>query len=121
MDHDDLIPSVHAFRAMAFAEGLNAVEAMHARIALSRLFRALRAHAEEVSAEGAARAAAHEREVAERRERALAAPALLILSTPIAVSVGPTDDPIHAAHRRHSVGEPAARFIRTPDGRVRAA
>jgi len=127
----DLV-STREFMATAAREGLSGVEAMRANRALRSVLEALAAHCLELNDIDSGAAAA--REIAEneariahadairaRRAAALTAPALLILSTPIAVSVGPVGDPLHAAHERHSLGEPQRRFIRTADGRVRCA
>ena len=115
----DFLPDHRAWNAAAAREGLTQREAFTARM---EAIRTLNAHcvelAEVESGADPRRGRAQEEAVAERRARAAAVPALLILSTPIAVSVGPLGAPLHAANLRHSAGSVPTRFVRGADGRV---
>lgn len=122
VDVRDFLPTPREWSAVAAREGLSAREALSARIAASKLLGALLAHCSELAAEETGAAAAAEREAAEalaaRRARAASAPTLEIVSTPVAVSVAPAGDALHAANLRHSAGWAPTRFRRSPDGRV---
>ncbi len=122
VDVCDFLPPAREWNALAAREGLSARESLAARIAASKLLGALLAHCNELAAEASGAAAAAEREAAEalaaRRSRAASAPALEIVSTPVAVSVAPAGDALHAANLRHSAGWVPTRFVRRPDGQV---
>ena len=122
-----------AYRTAALREGAtNGGAIMRDHMAVRRILAALAAHCIELNDLDSGAAAerervAHEARVARedgiraRRAAALAAPALVILSSRIAVSVAPAGDALHAAHLRHSVGEDHRCYTRTPDGRVSAS
>ena len=122
----------NAYRTAALREGQTDGGAiMRDHMAVRRILAALAAHCIELNdldsgADAERERVAHEARVARedeiraRRAAALTAPALVILSSRIAVSVAPAGDALHAAHLRHSVGEDHRCYTRTPDGRVSA-
>lgn len=122
-----------AYRAAAILEGAtDGAAMMRDHMAARRILAALAAHCLELNDLDSGAAAERERvahearmarvdEIRARRAAALAVPALMILSSRIAVSVAPAGDALHAAHLRHSVGEDHRCYTRTPDGRVSAS
>lgn len=122
----------NAYRTAALLEGATDGGAiMRDHMAVRRILAALAAHCIELNDLDSGAAAERERaahearmaradEIRARRAAALAVPALVILTSRIAVSVAPAGDALHAAHLRHSVGEDHRCYTRAPDGRVRA-